>query len=153
MSRSSDIGVLLTGAALGATAIFFTNEKNRSKAKAALSQLVAETKELGEQWQDDPDKVIAQLKQRAADITQELKKDSKATGKKLSDASKKQMIAALDDTDEKIKAARQSLAAQTVDPAVKETKASKATKVVATTKKLKTAQPKAAQPKNPGVKS
>lgn len=112
MPKSSGLGALLTGIALGAAALFLSDEKNRAKVQSKLGKVSEDTKDLGRDWQLDPDKAIDQLKKKAAAITKELEKSSKDAGKKLSAVSREKMVDALAETEKMIKHAREALAAE-----------------------------------------
>lgn len=112
MSRSTGVGALLTGMAIGATALFLSDEKNRAAVKAKLAALTNEAKEIGKEWKEDPDKAIAHLKKNASEIADQAKKSSAVAGKKLSAASKQKMIETLEETEKAVKSARTSLAAE-----------------------------------------
>ena len=111
MAKGSGIGALLTGIAVGAAALFLSDEKNRTKAKAKLDEASAQIKEISAEWQKDPEAVIAELKQKASDIASDLEKSSKDAGSTLSVASREKMLDALAETEKMIKSARASLSA------------------------------------------
>lgn len=113
MSKSSGLGALLTGIAIGAAALFLADEKNRTKVKNEFSKLTKDAQDFSKEWQEDPDKAIDLLKKKAASIAKDLEKTSKDTGQKLSAKSKEKMIDALAETEKMIKSARANLSAET----------------------------------------
>jgi uncharacterized membrane-anchored protein YhcB (DUF1043 family) len=109
MAKGSGLASLVTGIALGAAALFLSDEKNRTKVKGQLSKVTADVKTVSKEWQEDPDKAIDLLKKKAAAIAKDLEKSSKDAGKKLSETSKMKMLDALEETEKMIKSARASL--------------------------------------------
>lgn len=89
MSKTTGVGALLTGMAIGAAALFLSDEKNRAKVKASIIQLTG-----------DANKVLTDVKKKAA-----------ATGKQISAVSKDKMVDVLDETGKVVKSASKNLAA------------------------------------------
>jgi hypothetical protein len=61
MGKKSLLGTLLTGVALGAAALFLSNEKNRDKAKKVVKKTVAQAKKLEAEYKKNPAKVQNQV--------------------------------------------------------------------------------------------
>lgn len=95
MSKSTGVGALLTGMAIGAAALFLSDEKNRAKVRASILQLTSDAKELGTKLKNDPNAVLSDA------------------SKKLSTASKETAVAALSKTEKAAKSARTSLTSDT----------------------------------------
>lgn len=112
MAKSSGLGPLLTGIALGAAALFLSDEKNRTKVKGKLDKVTEDVKSVGKEWREDPDKAIDMLKKKASNLAKDLEKGSKDGMQKLSEASKEKMLSALEETEKMIKNARASLTSE-----------------------------------------
>ena len=110
MAKNSGLGALLTGLALGAAALYLKDEKNRKKVKSAVGDISDTAKEFHAQWQQDPDAAIASLKEKAKALTSKLDENKQSAGAKLTAASKKAMLKALEETERLLKTARKNLA-------------------------------------------
>lgn len=81
MARKSLVGSLLTGIALGAAALFFSKEENRTKAKRVVNATVAKAKNLKAEYKKNPARVKAAVKKQVTTQGKKLAKKVVAVAK------------------------------------------------------------------------
>ena len=87
-NRSNDLFIFLTGAAVGAAAVFFAYKKNRDMTQKAIEDLSNQVDGLKKRYQKDPEKfkeeVVTGSKQAAAQVTSEVARRADDATKALS---------------------------------------------------------------------
>jgi|GEM_PF-942309 len=61
MAKNSNLFTLLTGVVAGAAAVFFSNEKNRQKAKQELNKVSATARVYKKKFEDNPEETVDEL--------------------------------------------------------------------------------------------
>lgn len=81
--KSAGLLSLLTGAVVGAAAVFFSNKENRQKTKKVVTQTAAKAKALHHEIKNHPDRVASRIKSQAKKTADQVKKAATTAKKKL----------------------------------------------------------------------
>lgn len=86
--RSGGLLTLLTGVALGAAGLFFSDKKNRTKAKRVATKTANRARKLQKDWETNPDKVMSSAKRKAKKVATKTAKKAVKAYKKASRTAK-----------------------------------------------------------------
>lgn len=109
-SAGTGIGALLIGLAIGATAVYLSDENNRKKTAKAINDLTQSAVDFAHQVQEDPQAVAESIKKSAAELASAASDSAKKSGKQIAEASKVATTKAIESAEKSLATAKEKLA-------------------------------------------
>lgn len=109
-TAGTGVGALLIGLAIGATAVYLSDEKNRKRAAQALNDMTQSAKDFALEVKDDPQAAAEKIKKSAAELADAATASAKRGGKQIAETSKVATTKAIESAEKSLASAKEKLA-------------------------------------------